>query len=95
MRWFVSRHPGARSWVKSQQLNIDRFASHLDIEQIQTGDTVIGTLPIHLAQQVCHRGGRYLHLTVNLPEHLRGKELTEIDLLELDAQIQEYIIRKA
>ena len=71
-RYFVSRHPGAVTWAKRQGIHVDRIIDHLDIALIHSGDTVIGTLPVNLAAEVCRRGARYLHLSLNLPAELRG-----------------------
>ncbi len=51
--FFVSRHPGARAWSAEQGLLIDQHLTHLDTALIQSGDTVIGTLPVNLAAAVC------------------------------------------
>jgi CRISPR-associated protein Csx16 len=40
---------------------------------VQPGDLVIGTLPAQIAARICERGGRYQHLTLDLPENLRGQ----------------------
>ena len=53
--WFISRHPGAIEWVKQQNIQIDRFENHLDTSLVRAGDVVIGTLPIHLAAEVCQK----------------------------------------
>ncbi|MCB1770006.1 MAG: CRISPR-associated protein Csx16, partial [Candidatus Competibacteraceae bacterium] len=78
--YFVTRHPGAVDWAATEGLIVDIQAAHLDPQIIQAGDTVIGTLPIHLAAQVCERGGRYLHLSMEIPQEARGCELTVADL---------------
>ena len=56
--WFISRHPGAIEWVKQQNIQINRFESHLDTSLVQANDVVIGTLPIHLAAEVCQKGAK-------------------------------------
>ena len=94
MRWFITRHPGAKAWALNQSLNIDRFESHLVIDDIKPCDIVIGTLPIHLAEQVCCVGARYIHLSLTLPEHLRGRELTAHQMNQCDAKLTEYSITK-
>ncbi|MFB9217758.1 CRISPR-associated protein Csx16 [Vibrio sinaloensis] len=94
MRWFVSRHPGAKQWAKTQLIEVDQFVSHLDISQVEMGDFVIGTLPVHLAEQVCRRGARYFHLSLNLPPELRGQELNANTMQELQAQVSEYVIHR-
>lgn len=93
--WFVSRHPGALEWAARQGLQIDRFATHLDPAEVQGGDTVIGSLPVHLAAVVCQRGGRYLNLSVTLPAELRGKELSADKLDQLGARLEQYRIESA
>ena len=60
--WFISRHQGAIDWIKKQSIHIDRFESHLDVNLIQAEDTVIGTLPIHLAAEVCQKGAKFYFL---------------------------------
>lgn len=90
--WFVSRHPGAIEWAARQGLAVDRFVHHLDLALVHGGDTVMGSLPVNLAAAVCDRGARYLHLSVELPPDLRGKELTADQLDQLGARLEEYQI---
>ena len=42
--WFVSRHPGALDWMQQHGPAFDHHVAHLDPQQVQAGDTVIGTL---------------------------------------------------
>ena len=88
--FFVSRHPGALDWATEQGLIVDQVIDHLDPQIIQPGDVVIGTLPIHLAAQVCQHGGRYLHLSLDLPPDWRGRELSADDLCQFGARLEEY-----
>lgn len=85
--WFVSRHPGAIEWACEQGLKVDRWQPHLDVDEVIAGDIVIGSLPANLAASVCARGAIYLHLTLSLPAHLRGCELTAQQLHELGAKL--------
>ncbi|MDW8324914.1 MAG: CRISPR-associated protein Csx16, partial [Burkholderiales bacterium] len=55
--WFVSRHPGAIKWAARKGIRVDRQVDHLDVDVVQAGDVVIGTLPVHLAAEVCARPG--------------------------------------
>lgn len=91
--WLVSRHQGAVDWIYQQGISIDLQVEHLDIEQVQPGDCVIGTLPIQLAAAVCARGARYLHLSVQLPFELRGQELDRDTLSRLGATLEEFEVR--
>lgn len=89
--FFVSRHPGAIEWARQYPWAVRaRFVSHLVIEDIAPGDIVIGTLPVHLAAQVCARGARYLHLALSLTAGQRGSELTALELEAADARLVPY-----
>jgi len=57
--YFVSRHPGAIDWAQGEALTIDQFVPHLNLALVQAGDTVIGSLPVNLAAQVCAAGAAY------------------------------------
>ncbi len=71
---------------------MDRQLAHLDAETVQPGDVVIGTLPVNLAARVCERGGRYLHLSLEIPPDWRGRELSAVDLRRCGARLEEYRI---
>lgn len=69
---FVSRHAGAIEWIKAQpNWQIDEFVPHLDLAQVQAGDVVVGTLPVHLAAQVCEKGAAFYFL--QMPQELTGR----------------------
>ena len=91
--WFITRHPGARDWAERENLAIDRYCLHLDPNDVQAGDTVIGSLPVHLAAAVCERGARYFNLSLDLTAAARGKELSAGDLETFNARIEEYEVR--
>ena len=88
--FFVSRHPGALDWAVGEGVIVDTVIAHLDPDVIQPADIVIGTLPIHLATRVCERGGRYLHLSLEIPADWRGRELSAADLRHCKARLEEY-----
>ena len=92
--WFVSRHPGAIEWAKRQGLAIDRWVTHLDPATVSAGDTVVGTLPVNLAAEVCNRGIRYLHLSVSMPLTLRGQELSAEQLLAASAELKAFRVEE-
>lgn len=66
------------------------IVSHLDEQLIEKGDIVVGTLPIHIVAQVCAKQAHYYHLTLNLSECHRGKELTVDELESLGATLKSY-----
>lgn len=88
--WFIGRHPGALQWIREQGIAFDRHTPHLDIAQIQPGDTVIGTLPVTLIAQVCARGSAYWHLSFDMPAQARGSELSAADLRALGARLERF-----
>jgi CRISPR-associated protein Csx16 len=89
---FVSRHPGALEWAAEEGIAVDKLVAHFDPDSIESGDVVIGTLPIHLAARVCEHGGHYLHLSLELPPEWRGRELSAADLRVCGARLEEYTV---
>jgi CRISPR-associated protein Csx16 len=88
--YFVTRHPGARAWAAEEGIPVDEVVDHLGVETIRPGDVVIGSLPVNLAAEVCRRGGRYLHLSVDLTPELRGVELSAGQMRACGARVEEY-----
>lgn len=91
--YFVTRHKGAIEWARMQGIEAERI-SHLDPSRIKPGDTVIGTLPVHIAAALCAQGGRYLHLSMTIPENARGRELTADEMNRFGACLTPYSIEK-
>ena len=90
--YFITRHSGAVAWAREEGIEAAQLIDHLDVERIQPGDTVVGTLPVNLAAQVCARGGRYLHLSLDLPPEWRGRELSAEDMRRFGARVEEFSI---
>jgi CRISPR-associated protein Csx16 len=87
---FVTRHPGAVEWCARQGIAVDRTVEHLELAEVQPGDVVIGTLPVHVVAEVCSRGARYLHLALELPAEQRGRELTAEEMVRFGARLVEH-----
>lgn len=92
--WLVSRHPGARQWIERNGTTFDRHVPHLNPADVQPGDTVIGTLPVNLAAQVCQRGASYWNLSLRIPAQARGRELNADELQQFEAKLEQFDIRK-
>ncbi|MBF0154079.1 MAG: CRISPR-associated protein Csx16 [Magnetococcales bacterium] len=90
--YFVTRHPGAMDWANGQGFSVDVQLAHLEPESVQTGDCVIGSLPVNLAARICQRGGRYVHLSLELPFVLRGCELTAAEMTAFGAKLEGFSI---
>ncbi|HWP84878.1 MAG TPA: CRISPR-associated protein Csx16 [Terriglobia bacterium] len=92
--FFVTRHPGAVQWAKSQGIVVDRTVEHLELAEVRPGDIVMGTLPVHLAEAVCSRGARYRHLVLSLTPELRGHELTAEQMTCCGACLIDYRVER-
>lgn len=90
-KYFVTRHRGAVTWaanngVKARKVNLGSFDPLL----VQPGDVVIGTLPVQMIAKVNGRGGHYWHLSMDVPEEHRGKELTAEQMTRFGARLEEF-----
>lgn len=92
--WFVSRHPGALHWMKKNNIHFDIQMNHFDPMMVQAGDVVIGSLPINLAAQICALGAEYQHLSLFVPKHARGKELSAEELDTYSAKLERFQVTK-
>ncbi|WP_020559178.1 CRISPR-associated protein Csx16 [Thiofilum flexile] len=92
--YFISRHPGAALWAESEGFHIDQLLAHFDVGIVQSGDTVLGTLPINLVAEMNARGGRYFHLTLELPAEARGQELSADDMRRYGARLECFTAQK-
>lgn len=94
---FVTRHAGTIEWSQSERFVPDGsvVAASFDPETVQPGDLVIGTLPAQIAARICERGGRYQHLTLDLPENLRGQELSAAQMRSCNARLEEFQIQRS
>lgn len=92
--WFVTRHPGALDWAHTKGIAFDIHVVHLDTAEINPGDTVIGSLPVNLAAEVCSRGAEYHNLSLQLKPADRGRELSTDDLERCGAIVERYDIRR-
>ncbi len=90
--WFVTRHAGAKEWAARQGLEVDQVVDHLELEQVEDGDTVLGTLPINLVAELNEMHVRYFHLILLLPPSLRGTEISADMMEQLDAQLEEFAV---
>lgn len=92
--YFVSRHQGAHDWLQQEGIAVDVVLEHLDINVIEAGDTVIGSLPVNIVAEVCQKKARYLHLSICLSRELRGKELTAEQIRQCGASLEEFYVEK-
>lgn len=96
--YFVTRHAGARDWAARHGCDDAVLLVHLGADELaalRPGDLVLGTLPVHLAAQVCGRGARYLHLQLDLPAAERGRNLSADEMDALGARLEEFVVLPA
>ena len=93
--YFITRHLGALAWAKQQGVHYDVHLQHLfSLNKLQAGDRVIGTLPINMVFKLNQLGVSYVHLSLNIPPHLRGIELSAEQLNECEALLEEFLVSK-
>ena len=93
--YLVSRHMGAVEWMMHMGHHYDKHLTHLDnYDNLKIGDTVVGSLPINIVADLNERGIRYVHLSLYIPESLRGMELSVAQLSELDAKLESYEVKR-
>lgn len=95
MNYLISRHAGAVEWLEARGFDDPVLVNHATqnfIDSLTESDFVFGTLPIHLAEAVCHQGARFFNLTLDVPAEYRGKELTPDLMEEFGARLTEYRI---
>ena len=93
--YFVTRHVGALQWAKLNALHFDVHLEHLiDFDQLNQNDVIIGTLPINMVYMLNIKGIRYIHLSLEIPPHLRGIELTADQLTECKASLEAFSVKK-
>lgn len=92
--WLVTRHPGSLAWAQARGVAFDRHVKHLDPEEVNAGDTVIGSLPVNLAAEACACGAEYWNLSLRLERDDRGRELSAEDLERCGATLEHYEVRR-
>jgi len=93
--YIVSRHQGAvdfvrTCWPERQAFVISHLPAHF---AIHAGDCFVGVLPMHWAAAICEKGSEVWSICADIPERLRGKELSCAQLIELGARLQRFEVR--
>ena len=88
----ITRHSAAAEWLAAEGVvsASAEVRAHLDVAEIRAlppGCTVVGTLPVHLAAEVCERGALYGHLAMTVPAEMRGQELSIAQMEECHPRV--------
>jgi len=67
--------------------------NNLDITLVAPGDVVMGTLPVQLVAELNQRGAHYWHLSMNIPDTMRGAELSADQMDEFGARLEEFRVQ--
>ncbi len=95
MIYLISRHQGAVHWLQQQIQEPCKLLERLkDDITFQPNDWIIGTLPTQKIADVCAQGARFFLIEMQVPDHLRGQELTYSDMIALNAKLVEYTVKK-
>jgi CRISPR-associated protein Csx16 len=86
----VTRHAGAIDWLRQQGFDTTERRDHLDkatMDSLTAEDTIIGSLPVHLAAAVCDTGAKFIYLQIDIPYSRRGEELSDEDMEQYGARL--------
>lgn len=91
---FISRHPGAVEWATDYcgLTNVEVFA-HLNVDAVNSGDVVVGTLPPHLAAEVCAKGASFHFLQIPAGKVAFGQELSAQEMVDVGAELRQYEVK--
>lgn len=93
--YLITRHLGAVDWARKQGVYFDVHVTHLcSVDHFQKGDVVLGTLPVNMVYQLNCQGVHYMHLSMKIPEHLRGVELSAEQLGDCEAELLEFAVTR-
>jgi putative CRISPR-associated protein (TIGR02620 family) len=98
-RIIVTRHPAAMAWaladLSRRGWRWHRAVFHACAEDVRRAADIFGILPAHLAAAVCHAGGRYHHLAIDVPAALRGVELDMPAFLKLRPRWERLVVTRS
>ena len=87
----VTRHPGAIEFIRDAGFE-GEVIEHFTPEMVEEGIMVVGVLPVHLIGEILEKGGRYVHVVMpQIPQEMRGQELTTEQMREYGATLMEVI----
>lgn len=89
----VTRHIGAAQWVHATLGQPVQVITHLETQEIEPGCSYFGVFPLNLAAAICAAGAQCWAISVEMPAHLRGQELSAEQLVVLGARLVRYDVQ--
>jgi CRISPR-associated protein Csx16 len=87
MTVIVTRHAGALEWLKAKGFE-GTVVDHISAGDVQSGETIVGVLPITLVKQLLDKKCEVIVLQLpDVPKEMRGKELTADDMDRYGARL--------
>ena len=94
--YFVTRHIGALQWACEHNAHYDVHLTHVDdLTLFKAKDMVIGTLPIQWVADLNAQGVHYMHLSMDIPAHLRGVELNAQQLCDCHIRLEAFQVTRS
>ena len=89
----VTRHTATCNWLKTQlEGHALHFTAHFSHEMAEGFEVVVGILPINLVADLNALGIRFFMVTMDVPAELRGKELTEEQMVECNVKLEQFSV---
>lgn len=88
----VTRHSGAVDWLIRKGVSGEVFTD-LTPEvraRLQSGDLVVGSLPVHLVADLNRRGVGYAAIVMDVGPSRRGRQLSADDMTSLGASLRRF-----
>ena len=92
--YLITRHAGAVEWARRRGLDFVHLPHLDDIACIRPGDRVIGPMPLGRIADIVAAGASYEAIEMDLPEGVRGSELTADDMERLKAGLVRYRVER-
>jgi CRISPR-associated protein Csx16 len=88
--YLITRHAGAVEWLTRRGMDFVHLPHLDDLACIEPGDRVIGPLPLGKIADIVAAGACYEAIEMDLPEGVRGSELTPDQMVGYRACLVRY-----
>lgn len=92
--YLITRHAGAVEWARRRGIAFEHLHHLEDLSRIGPGDRVIGPLPLGRIADIVAAGAYYEAIEMDLPETVRGSELTADEMARHEAHLVRYHVER-